>query len=91
VENVVGVLEKVAVERRKEVWYQLEIVPGPQLEQIYEKYSTEEQRIHAYADIYINCCPDSSWTSLYRELYEWNEMAAVKKAKSFIQQTGEWA
>ena len=88
-ENVVGVMEKVAVERRKEVWYRWNIVPDSQLEEIYQKCSTEEQRIHACADIYVNCNPDSSWTHLCRGLYEENEMTAAKKAKTFIPQTGE--
>ena len=89
VENVVGVMEKVAVERRKEVWFGWGIVPDPQLEEIYHKFSTEEQRIHACADIYVNCHPDSSWTDLHQGLYALNEMTAAKKVKSFIPQTGE--
>ena len=86
--NVVGVLESVAVERRKEVWSRGGIFPHLQLE-IYQKYSTEEQRIHACADIYVNCCPHSSWTHLCRRLYWENEMTAARKAKTFIPQTGE--
>ena len=88
-ENVAGVMEKVAVERRKEVWSLGEVVPDPQLEEIYQKYSTEEQRIHACADNYVNCCPDSSWTYLCWGLYRGNEMTAAKKAKTFIPQTGK--
>ena len=87
--NVVGVMEKVAVERRREVWSDGDIVPYPQLWEIYQKYSTEEQRIHACADIYINYNPDSSWTHLCRGLYRGNEMTAVKKARTFIPQTGK--
>ena len=89
VENVVGVIEKVAVERRKEVWSRGDIVPDLQLEKIYQKYSTEEQRVHACADIYVNCHPDSSWTHLHQGLYGWNEMTAAKKAKTFMQRTGK--
>ena len=88
-ENVVGVMEKVAVERRKEVWSGWDIVPDPQLEEIYQKYSTEEQRIHACADFYVNCRPDSSWTDLCWGLFEENEMTAAKKAKTFMPQTGK--
>ena len=88
-ENVVGVMEKVAVERREEVWFEWDIVPHSQLEEIYWKYSTEEQRIHACADIYVNCHPHSSWTHLCEGLYAWNEMTAARKAKTFILQTGE--
>ena len=89
VDNVVGVLENVAVERRKEVWSRGDIVLLPQLEEIYQKYSTEEQRIHACADIFVNCFPHSSWTVLHQGLYSENEMTAARKAKTFIPQTGE--
>ena len=89
VRNVVGVLENVAVERRKEVWFMGGIIPHPQLEEIYQKYSTEEQRIHACADIYVNCCPHFSWTHLCQGLYLMNEMTVARKAKTFIPQTGE--
>ena len=88
-ENVVEVMEKVAVERRKEVWSRWDMISDPQLEEIYQKCSTEEQRIHACADIYVNCSPDSSWTHLCQRLYKWNEMTAIRKAKTFIPQTGE--
>ena len=76
-------MENVAVERRKEVWSRQGIVPDPQLEEIYQKYSTEEQRIHACADIYVNCHPEPSWTRVCQELYGMNEMTAAKKAKDF--------
>ena len=89
VANVIGVMENVAVERRKEVWSSGDIVPEPQLEEIYRKYATEEQRIHACADIYVNCCPDSSWTGLCESLYRMNEMNGARKVKTFIPQTGE--
>ena len=88
-ENVVGVMEKVAVERRKEVWSEWGIIPDSQLKEIYQKYSTEEQKIHACADFYVNCRPDSSWTDLHLGLYVKNEMTAAKKAKTFMPQTGE--
>jgi hypothetical protein len=88
VENVARVMEKVAVERRKEVWSK-RIIPGPQLEEIYQKYSTEEQRIRACADIYVNCLLDSSWTRLCWELYIVNELTIARKAKTFLPQTGE--
>ena len=88
-ENVVGVIEKVAVERRKEVWSRWDIIPDPQLGEIYQKYSTEEQRIHACADIYVNCHPHSSWTYLHKGLYWGKEMTAAKKARTFIPQTGK--
>ena len=89
VENVAGVMEMMKVEERMEVSSWEDIVPYSQLEEIYQKYSTEEQRIHACADIYVNCHPHSSWTHLHQGLYRENEMTAAKKAKTFIPQTGE--
>ena len=89
VENVVSVMKNVAVERREKVWSCSDIVPGLQLEEIYWMYSTEEQRTHACADVYVNFHPHSSWTHLCQELYEENEMTAARKAKTFIPQTGE--
>ena len=89
VKNIVEVMENVAVERRKEVWSSRDIVPDPQLEEIYQKYSTEEQRIHACADTYVNCHPHSSWTHLCQILYAKNEVTASRKAKTFIPQTGK--
>ena len=77
------------MERRKKVWTEWDIVPPPQLEEIYQKYSTEEQRIHACVDVYVNCHPESSWTRLCQRLYWENEMTAARKAKTFIPQTGE--
>ena len=89
VENVIGVMENVAVERRREMWSRGAIVPDPQLEEIYQKYSTEQQRIHACADVCVNCNPESSWTYLCQSLYWVKEMTAARKAKTFILQTGE--
>ena len=89
VENVSEVMENVAVERRKEMWSRHDIVPDPQLEEFYQKYSTEEQRIHACADIYVNCYPHSSWTHLCQTLYRVKEMSATRKVKTFIPQIGE--
>ena len=89
VENVIGVMENVAVERRREVWSRRDIVPRPQLEEIYQKYSTEKQRIHACADVYVNCRLEPSWTYLCQVLYWEEEMTAARKAKTFIPQTGE--
>ena len=77
------------MERRREVWSRGAIVPPPQLEEIYQKYSTEEQMIHACADVYVNCRLESSWTHLCEGLYEEREMTAARKVKTFIPQTSE--
>ena len=71
------------------MWSRWGFVPDPQLEEIYQKYSIEEQRIHACADFYVNCHPEPSWTYVCQGLYRENEMTAAKKAKTFIPQTGK--
>ena len=88
IENVAGVMESVAVDKEKELWSEYGIIPEPQLEEIYQRYSTEEQRIHACADIYANCNPKSSWTHLCKRLLNMGEVTAARKAKTFIPQTG---
>ena len=89
VKNVIEVMENVSLKKRKEVLSEAGIILDPQLEEIYRKYSTEEQRIHACADIYVNCRPHSSWTYLCHGLCNKNEVTAARKAKTFIPQTGE--
>ena len=84
IENIIGVMENVAADRRKDMWSRWGIIPHSQLEEIYQKYSDEEQRIHACADFYVNCHPESSWTYLCQMLY------MERKTKKFKQlQTGE--
>ena len=76
------------MDKRKEVWGVYGIIPGPQLKEIYQKYSTEEQRMHACADIYVSCGPRPSWTRLCEKLLDMGEVTAARKAKTFIPQTG---
>ena len=82
-------MKSVAEDRRKEVWSAFEFVSSQQLEEIYEKYLTEEQRMHACADFYVDTNPHSSWTHLCWGLYKKSELTAARKAKTFIPQTGE--
>ena len=81
-------METVAVDRRKEVRSNWNIVPDTLLEEIYQKYSTEDQRLHACAEVYINCYPDASWTDLCKRLFVMKEWTTARKAKAFIPQTG---
>ena len=89
VENVIKVMENVAMDRRKEVWRVWRWVPDPLLEEIYQKYSNEDQRLQECANFYVNCHCDPSWKRLCRRLFYMNEMTAARKAKTFIPQTGE--
>ena len=82
-------MENVAVDRRKKVWREWRLVPDPLLEEIYQKYSNEDQRLQECADIYVNYHSDSSWRDLCKRLFAMNEMSAARKAKTFIPQTGE--
>ena len=77
------------MDKRKEVWWGWELVPVPLLEEIYQKYSNEDQRLQECADFYIKCHSDPSWRHLCKGLFYMNEMTAARKAKTFIPQTGE--
>ena len=87
------------MDRRKEVWSHktlkfdpmayVRLVPDKQLDVIYQKYSTEEQRLRASADYYVSSNPESSWTHLCKGLYYASEMTAARNAKTFMPQTGE--
>ena len=86
-ENVSGAMEKISVDKRRQVW---ETVLGWEaVEEIYNSHSSEEEKLHSCADSYTSK-PDSSWEDLVRWSYRYGEMAAAKKAKSFLQQKGEW-
>ena len=81
------------MDRRKEVWSRCcsGAVPNQTLEKIFHEYLTEDQRTRACADYYINRHPKSSWKHLHWGLFYYsNEVAAVRKARTFIPQTGEF-
>ena len=86
-ENVIGAMEKVSVDKRRHVWK--EVLERRVVEEIYNSNSSEEEKLHSCADSYTSK-PDSSWEDLVRWLYVYGEMAVAKKAKSFLQQKGEW-
>ena len=75
--------------RRKEVWREWRLVPDTLLEEIYQKYSNEDQRLQECAVFYVNCYYDPSWRHLCERLFAMNEITAARKAKTFIPQTGE--
>ena len=79
------------MDRKKVVWWGWgwELVPDTLLEEIYQKYSNEDQRLQECADFYVNCHQVSSWRHLCERLFYMNEMTAARKAKTFIPQTGE--
>ena len=60
--------------------------PSSYLDEVYTKYTTNKEKTHALADVYINSRPESSWQHLVGTLYSESELAAVKEAKPFLQQ-----
>ena len=82
--NVIRAMEKVAVDKRRQVWE--EVLREKAVEEIYNSHSNEEDKLHSCADIYVTCKPDSSWEQLVQTLYcDCGEMAAAKEAKAFLQ------
>ena len=77
------------MDRRKEKWRRWGFVPDTLLEEIYRKYSNEDQRLQECADFYVNYYIDPSWRHLCRGLFFMEQMTAARKAKTFIPQTGE--
>ena len=103
VDSLVGVMEKVTSDekRRREVWekvlkwkyfrpgYFLDIViVSSYVDEVYTKYTTDKEKTHALADVYVNSRPESSWQHLVKALYAYGELAAAKEAKPFLQHNG---
>ena len=99
VDSLVGVMEKVTSDagRKREVWEEvlrwklsfLEISkPSSYLDEVYTKYTTDKEKTHALADVYVNSRPESSWQHLVQTLYAEGELATAKEAKSFLQHNG---
>ena len=94
VDGLVGVMEKVTSDegRRREVWKKvLEWkygTPSSYLDEVYTKYTTDKEKTHVLADVYVNSRPESSWQHLVQTMYAERELAAAKEAKSFLQQNG---
>ena len=100
VENVVRVIQKVAVDNRRLLWRKTldEVNRLSSLltrrrkgvvEEIYGSHSSDEEKLCSISDIYVNCKPDSSWEGLVCCLYENGEMAATDIAKAFLPPKGK--
>ena len=74
------------MDKRRQVWKRVFGVLA--VRQIYRSHSSEEERLQYCAETY-SAKPDSSWEELVESLYYNDEMAAAKKAKTFLQQKGE--
>ena len=94
-DNFIGVIEKVTPdkEKRRKVWRKVlkwnYHTPDSYLDEVDTNYTTEEEKTNVLADVYVNSRPDSSWGHLVKTLYDADELAAAKEAKSFLQQSGE--
>ena len=93
--SLVGVIEKVTSDegKRRKVWKRVlewgYATPSSYLDEVYTKYTTDEEKTHALADVYVNSRPESSWQHLVQTLYGEGELVAAKEAKSFLQQYGK--
>ena len=87
--NVIRAMKKVVVDKRRRVWE--EVLGEEAVEEIYSSHSSEEDKLHSCADVYVTCKPDSSWEDLVQKLYYYcDEMVAAKEAKAFLQHKGGW-
>ena len=85
-ENITGVMKKVTDGISKEVLSRL--IGEDLLEGISSKCSTENELIHACADIYVNCHPFSSWEKFATQLYSKEQTAAVEAVRSYLSPRG---
>ena len=88
--------------KRREVWVKLldkeksfrfvSVMRDLPIEQyvneIYGGHSNDKEKTHACSDIYVNCCPESSWEHLASQLYKQDEMTAVDQARPFLPPRG---
>ena len=82
--NITEVMETVPADRVVRVWKGLG-VPESLIEKISGKLSTAKDKTRACVDLYL-CNPDHdpSWRDISSILYMFGEMAAARKAKSFM-------
>ena len=89
VDNVLGVMEKVTGSRAEEVWGYW--FSAREFNDISSKCSTERELMHTCAEIYVNCCPDSSWEEFAFGLYREEETAAVEEVRSYLNPRGRFS
>ena len=89
VEKVADVLEKVKVDKRRQVWGRVLTWKGESpVDQLYSSHSTEKEKILSCSDTYVNFYPESSWEDLTSLLYKEDEMTAVDQARPFLPPKG---
>ena len=87
-DKLVGVMELVTPSEvaRRMVWRKVLrwgwSTPESYLDEVYTKKPSD------LADVYINSHPQSSWDHVVKSLYASGEIAAAKKAESYLEQNG---
>ena len=91
VEKVVEVMEKVKVDKRRQVWRRVLTWRWEStVDQLYSRHSTEKEKNLSCSDTYVNCRPEASWEHLTTLLYEEDEMIAVDQTRPFLPPKGWW-
>ena len=89
VEKVADVMEKVEVDKRRQVWRTVLACRWESpVDQLYSCHSTEKEKTLSCSDTYVNCYPESSWKHLTKLLYAGDEMTAVDQARPFLPPKG---
>ena len=91
VEKVTEVMEKVKIDKRRQVWRRVLTWYGASpVDQLYSSDSTEKEKNLSCSDtyMYVNCHPEASWEHLTTLLYEEDEMTAVDQTRPFLSPKG---
>ena len=88
VDNVSHIVEKMKPEDRQEVLKEI-LIYSHVFNTISGQYSTALEMEAAAVDIYINCCPWSSWEDLAWMLYHHHQVVAVEEVRSYLPPRGE--
>ena len=91
VDGVTQVFNKIKGDKAKVMRSRLGLrIPSPLVDEIMERsYSTESEKSPAFADVYVNIHPDSSWEHLTFNMYLEEEFASARESKSFMS-TGKY-
>ena len=89
VDGVTQVFNKIKGDKAKVMRLGL-LFPSPLVDEIMERsYSTESGKNRAFADVYVNIHPYSSWEDLTSVMYVIEEFASARESKSFMS-TGKY-
>ena len=89
VDNVSHIIEKIEPKERQQLLKEIILEFVFNEIQYSGKYLTPLAVETAAVDIYVNCCPGSSWEDLARSLYRHHQVAAVEEVRSYLPPRGE--